>query len=79
MIATSKLKLTKGRWKLKVDADDGVRVLVNGQVAIEKWSYPHLGTNVTAFEAKEDAEVDFVVEHFENDGWALLRVGIEKE
>jgi WD40 repeat protein len=79
MIATSNMKLGKGRWKITVDADDGVRVLMNSKVVIEEWSYPRREQSAAIWEQPIDGEVAVRVEYFENQGWAKLRFKIEKE
>jgi beta-glucosidase len=73
------MNLSKGRWKITVDADDGVRVLMNGKVVIEEWSYPRREQSTATWEQSVDGEVAVRVEYFENDGWAKLRFNIEKE
>lgn len=79
MIATSTMNLSKGRWKITVDADDGVRVLMNNKVVIEEWSYPRREQSTATWEQPADGEVAVRVEYFENGGWAKLRFNIEKE
>jgi hypothetical protein len=79
IIATSTISLSKGRWKITVDADDGVRVLMNNKVVIEEWSYPRREQSTATWEQSADGEVAVRVEYFENDGWAKLRFNIEKE
>jgi hypothetical protein len=79
MIATSTMSLSKGRWKITVDADDGVRVLMNSKVVIEEWSYPRREQSAAIWEQPIDGEVAVRVEYFENQGWAKLQFKIEKE
>jgi hypothetical protein len=79
MIATSTMSLSKGRWKITVDADDGVRVLMNSKVVIEEWSYPRREQSAAIWEQPIDGVVAVRVEYFENQGWAKLRFNIEKE
>jgi nitrous oxidase accessory protein NosD len=73
-LATCDLDLpAAGKWKLATVSDDGIRVWVDGKLVIDDWTHhgptPH------------DADLDLAagkhairVEHFEIDGWAVLRV-----
>jgi WD40 repeat protein len=76
-IARAQLKLPRRTWKFTVRTDDGIRVIVNGQPLIEQWI--HQGpTNLSAVHRQTtDEPVDIVIEHFQEDGWAELKFGIE--
>lgn len=76
MIATARLTLGKGRWKFTALSDDGVRVLVDGTPVIENWTW-HAPTAVTGvLHLPEDREVTITVEHFEIDGYAVLKLDV---
>ena len=79
MIATSTMNLTRGRWKITVDADDGVRVIMDGKVVIEEWNYPRRELTTASWEQPDDGDVEVTVEYFENSGWAQLKFKLEKE
>ena len=79
MIATSTMNLTRGRWKITVDADDGVRVIMDGKVVIEEWNYPRRELTTASWEQPNDGDVEVTVEYFENSGWAQLKFKLEKE
>lgn len=73
-LATCDLDLpSAGKWRLATVSDDGIRVWVDGKLVVDDWTHhgptPH------------DADLDLAagkhairVEHFEIDGWAVLRV-----
>ena len=72
MIARTKIPLTKGKWNLKTLSDDGVRVLADGKPIIENWAWHGPTTDNGTLTLDADREVEFVVEHFEIDGYAVL-------
>lgn len=76
-IATSKLMLTKGAYRIKTISDDGIRVLVNGKPVIEHWNWHAPETDTAQITIEQDGEVPIVVEHFEIDGHATLEFSIE--
>jgi hypothetical protein len=77
LIAQTSLKLPKGRWRFRTNSDDGVRVLVHGRPVIENWTWHGPTTNDGVFDQATDSEVPIVVEYFEIDGFATLRLEIE--
>lgn len=77
LIAQTSLMLPKGRWRFRTSSDDGVRVLVNGRPVIENWTWHVPTTNDGVFEQPTESEVPIVVEYFEIDGFAVLRLEIE--
>ena len=76
MVAHTRLPLPAGRWSIKTLSDDGVRVLVDGRPVIENWAWHGPTTDEAVFTQPHAGEVDLVVEHFEIDGYATLRVEI---
>jgi hypothetical protein len=76
-IASTTIPLPKGKWKFVTLSDDGVRVLVNSTPVIENWTWHAPERNEGIFENPGDASVEIVVEHFEIDGYAVLRLDIE--
>lgn len=77
MIARTRLTLPAGRWRLVSWSDDGVRVTVNGQPVIENWTWHGPTRDEGYFEQPAAGEVEITVEHFEIDGYAVLRLEIE--
>lgn len=56
-------------------SDDGIRVLVDGRVVLEDWTH-HGPTEHKAQIALDAGEHEIVVEHFEIDGYAVLRLDL---
>lgn len=77
MIARTKLQLPAGRWRFKTLSDDGIRVLVDGKPVIENWTWHGPTPDEGIFNQASAGEVEIVVEHFEIDGYAMLKVDVE--
>lgn len=75
--ATTAFELTPGRWRLRTVSDDGIRVHVDGALAIDDWTWHGPTEHVHEFELDEAREVTIEVAHFELDGWAQLAVELE--
>ncbi|MCC6970615.1 MAG: right-handed parallel beta-helix repeat-containing protein [Phycisphaerales bacterium] len=72
VIATSKLRVPKGTWKVTTTSDDGVRVLVDGKPVVENWTWHGPTKNEGVFTVEGDGEVGVTVEYFEIDGYSTL-------
>lgn len=72
VIATSKLRVPKGTWKITTTSDDGVRVLVDGKPVVENWTWHGPTKNDGTFTVDKDGEVSVTVEYFEIDGYSTL-------
>jgi hypothetical protein len=74
-LAQARVRLPAGRWKLTVTSDDGVRVKVDGEPVLEDWTWhpPRTGSAVI----DGDRVVLLEVEHFEIDGFAVLKLAID--
>lgn len=82
IIATAKMRLPAGRWRFTTLSDDGVRVMVDGRVVLENWTWhgPTQDSGVWEQPAEAaDREIEVVVEHFEIDGYAVLKLTIEPD
>jgi hypothetical protein len=77
VIARTELPLPKGRWRFQTLSDDGVRVLVDGKPVIENWTWHGPTYDEGFFVQPTAAVVPVVVEYFEIDGYATLRLQIE--
>lgn len=77
MIATTRIPLTAGRWRIATTSDDGVRVFVDGEKVMERWDIHGPTPDEAVIEVERDREVEIKVEHFERDGYATLVFDIE--
>ena len=78
MIARTSLPLTEGKWRIITSSDDGVRVQINGKVVLENWTWHGPTPNEAAYEQAAEGEVEIEVEHFEIDGYSVLKVDLER-
>lgn len=72
MIAATRLPLPAGQWEFATLSDDGIRVAVDGQNAIENWTWHGPTRNSGTFTLANDKTVEITIEHFEIDGYAAL-------
>ncbi len=63
-----------GSWILQVEANDGVRVQMDGKTVIDAWDGPTQQIFTHKFEVQEESVHQFSVEWFEETGLAYLRV-----
>jgi hypothetical protein len=77
MIARTTFVLPAGRWRLTTLSDDGIRVVAGGRRLIENWTWHGPTKDEAVFEQRETGEVELLVEHFEIDGYAVLRLDLE--
>ena len=76
-LAATRVKIPKGRWRIRTTSDDGIRVWVDDELLIDDWTW-HAPKRIDAeFVVKEEREVAFRVEHFELDGYAVLELDLE--
>ena len=71
-VAETTLDLPAGRWAFHVTSDDGVRLLVDGKVVHEDWTW-HAPKEATVEVSLSEGRHAVRVEHFELDGYATLR------
>jgi hypothetical protein len=76
-IATGRVTLSPGRWRLVTTSDDGIRVWIDGDLAIDDWTWHAPKRDEHVFTVTEEQTVELHVEHFELDGWAVLSVDLE--
>jgi len=76
-IATTSLQLQPGLWRFQTRSDDGVRVLVDGEVLLENWTWHGPTEDEAILEVVGGRTLEIVVEHFELDGYATLELRIE--
>ncbi|MCH7793382.1 MAG: hypothetical protein IID31_14010, partial [Planctomycetes bacterium] len=82
LIARTRIPLEAGRWRVTMRSDDGVRVIVAGEVVVENWTHHGPTVDTGTFEVSAPGEViggvEIVVEHFEIFGYAVLEFTLER-
>lgn len=76
-LATTTIEFPAGRWRITTLSDDGVRVLADGEIIIDNWTWHGPTRDTGIIELAEARAVELVVEHFELDGYAVLSLQIE--
>ena len=76
-VATTRIRLPHGRYRLRTLSDDGIRVRIDDQAVLENWTWHEPSEDVVEFTIDRDREVSIEVEHFELDGYSVLKVDIE--
>lgn len=72
-IARARLLLTAGAWRVRTLSDDGVRVLADGETVIENWTWHGPTWDEGLLVLERAREVELLVEHFELDGFSVLK------
>jgi parallel beta-helix repeat protein len=76
-IATTEIAFPPGRWRLRTTSDDGIRVWVNDELVIDDWTWHGPTEHSHDFEVGDPRTITIRVEHFELDGYAVLKLDIE--
>ena len=76
--ATSHIVMPAGRWRIVTTSDDGIRVRANGKLVIDNWTWHGPTRDVADLSFTEETGVDFEVDYFEIDGFAVLDFQFEK-
>jgi parallel beta-helix repeat protein len=71
-VATADIELPSGKYQVRTVSDDGVRLSVDGRLAIDNWTWHPPMENMAQIELKEGKHT-FRIEHFEIDGVAQLQ------
>lgn len=77
-VATTRVTLGPGKWRIWTMSDDGVRVQMAGKQVIENWTWHGPTRNEGEFVQDKEGQVEIKVEHFEIDGFCVLEMGLEK-
>jgi parallel beta-helix repeat protein len=86
IIATTSLRLPRGKWRFRCTSDDGVRVTVNADprprpafhaVVIENWTHHAPTVDTGELDMPETGTAEIRVEYFQIDGFATLELSIE--
>jgi hypothetical protein len=75
-LAEGRVNCDPGEYELSVTSDDGVRVLVDGQVVFEDWTWHAPKTDV--LKLKLGGRHTIRIEHFELDGYSALQVRMRR-
>lgn len=75
-VATTKLPLPAGKYKIWTVSDDGIRVWIDGKEVLADWTW-HGPTERTAEVDLKAGSHDIRLEHFEIDGVSQLQLRIE--
>ncbi len=75
-VADAVVRLAPGSYELVVTSDDGVRVKLGEEMLVDDWTHHAPRTVVKGFRVDEEKDLPLHVEHFELDGFAVLRVAI---
>ena len=76
LIATTRVDLPAGRYRLSIMSDDGVRVLVDGSSVLENWTW-HASTIDDAELDLSEGQHEFTLEYFQIDGASALSLDLE--
>jgi len=76
-MANTTITMPAGQWRIKTISDDGIRLWLNDTLVIDDWT--HHGPTPHDYEFKMDQPKAVLVrvEHFELDGFAVLKVDFE--
>lgn len=74
-LAEGAFELPAGEYTLNVTSDDGVRVWIDGKLAIDNWTYH--GPTLDTTSVKLGGAHKIRVEHFEIDGYSALKVELK--
>ncbi len=75
-VAETTIDVPAGPYALRTVSDDGIRVLLDGKVVLEDWTW-HAPKEVSASVTLSAGPHSLRVEHFEIDGHAALRCSVE--
>lgn len=78
LVATATIHLPAGDWKLVVESDDGVRLAADGKTVIENWTLHGPARDEAVLTLTEAREVPLELAYFQLEGFAVLRLAIER-
>jgi nitrous oxidase accessory protein NosD len=77
-LAETKILLPPGTWLIQTQSDDGIRVTVDGKQVINDWTWHGPTMHDARLDLKKEKTVKILVEHFELNGYAILRLDLKK-
>ncbi|HEX2837152.1 MAG TPA: right-handed parallel beta-helix repeat-containing protein [Phycisphaerales bacterium] len=78
LVASTTIHLPAGQWKLVVESDDGVRLRADGRTVIENWTLHGPARDEAVLTLTEARETPLELTYFQLEGFAVLRLGIER-
>jgi nitrous oxidase accessory protein NosD len=75
--AVATMDMPAGRWRIRTNSDDGIRVWIDDALVIDDWTWHAPKTHTHEFELAEAKRITIGVEHFELDGYAVLSLDLE--
>ncbi len=72
LLATTTFSAPPGDWIVQTESDDGVRVLLDGKILIDRWNRHGTTIDQAIFSMTEQKDVTMTVLYFELDGAAKL-------
>jgi nitrous oxidase accessory protein NosD len=78
LLASTTLRLPKGRYRATLRSDDGVRLKIDGSCVVDAWTWHPPQTDVALFDVAEERDVAFDLAYFEIDGHAVLEFALER-
>lgn len=78
ILARAGLRLSRGKWRIKIRSDDGMRFYLDGELKLEDWT--HHASKEAVFEIRlaQPQSLPLRIEYFELDGAAHLSLEVEK-
>jgi parallel beta-helix repeat protein len=77
-IASTRLRVPAGAWRIATVSDDGIRVWLDDQLIIDDWSWHGPTPHDFVLSVPELRDITLRVEHFELDGFATLSLEIDQ-
>lgn len=78
ILARGGLQLPRGKWRLKVRSDDGMRMYIDGDLKLEDWTHHATKEHVFEIRLPQPTTLPIRIEYFELDGAAHLSLDVEK-
>ncbi|MHC4219283.1 MAG: PA14 domain-containing protein, partial [Planctomycetota bacterium] len=76
-IAVATMSVPAGRWRIRTNSDDGIRVWIDDDLVIDDWTWHPPRTHDHRLELEQPKKIVVRVEHFELDGYAILSLDLE--
>lgn len=74
--ATTEFTIAKGKYKLLLTSDDGVKLYLDGKLVVDRWNVHE--SLVDEYEVELNGKHTIMIEHFDAAGFANLELHLEK-